>query len=674
MAHSHELDLKEHAAQEAALREHDACHEHGHDHEHGECCGHAHEHSHGHSHGHAHGCEGGHCHGEEEEGGGRVLRIVISALLFIAGLLLPIPWKLLAFAGAYLLVGFEVLREAAENTLHGELFDESLLMALASIGAVCIGEHEEAVAVMLLYQLGEYLQDRAVDSSRDSIRALMDVRPDMARLVENGETRQVNARDVAVGAVIQVLPGESIPLDSTVLEGESTVDTSALTGESLPREMSVGDKALSGCVNLTGTLLLRVDKPYGESSASRILELVEQAEESKAQPEKFITRFARVYTPAVVLAAAVLAVLPPLLGLGSFSEFVRRALGFLVVSCPCALVISIPLTFFSGLGCASHNGILVKGGNYLESLCRVEVAAFDKTGTLTHGRFTVTACRPAGDCTQEELLRLAACAESQSGHPLARSIVAAFPGKPDASGLSQVKERSGWGVQAQLDGKELIVGREAFLQEAGIDCPALSLDATAVCVAYDGRFRGVIYLRDEEKADAREAIERLRALGVRKTAMLTGDRRAAAEETGRALGVDLVRAELLPEDKLREVRALRESMETDGVLIYAGDGINDTPVLAAADVGIAMGALGADAAMEAADVVIMGDEPMKIARAVEIARKTVRVARENIVFSIAIKLLVLLLISLGYVNLWAAVFADVGVCLLAILNALRAMR
>lgn len=636
-------------------------HSHEHEHHHDRscaCC--AHEHGHG---------------GEEKSGSARLVWLAAAAILFLLGLLSRGAVSVSLFLAAYLAAGFGILKEAVENLVHGELFDETFLMALASIGAICIGEYGEAAAVMLLFQLGEFLQDKAVDSSRDAIRALMDIRPDTANLFENGNVREVHAAEVRVGDLIEVHAGERIPLDGRVESGSSSLNTAALTGESLPQEVGIGDTVKSGCVNLSGTLLLRVTTPFGEDSASKILALVEHAEENKAESEKFITRFARVYTPVVVILAALLAVLPPLLGLGTFSVFLNRALNFLVISCPCALVISIPLTFFSGIGCASHNGILVKGSNHLEALARAEIAAFDKTGTLTRGEFSVSEILTSNGFSREAVLELAAYGEAHSDHPLARSVCKAYSGEIDRNRLSDVQELSGHGVRATLDGKELIVGKESFLRELGVPCAAPAAQAaTSVCVAYDGQFCGTILLADMPKEDAKQALSALHELGVKRTVMLTGDHPAAAEAVGKEVGIREVFSSLLPEDKLAKVRELKRSLSPQGILLYTGDGINDTPVLAEADIGIAMGGLGTDAAMEAADIVIMGDEPSKIAKAIQISRKTQHIAKENIVFSVAVKVIILLLSSLGMVQLWAAVFADVGVCMLAILNSLRAMR
>lgn len=615
-----------------------------------------------------------HEHGEEN-GKRPLLLIGAAAILFALGLLTDGTLHVAALVLSYLLVGFGVLKEAVENILHGELFDETFLMALASIGAICIGEYGEAAAVMLLYQLGEFLQNKAVDSSRSSIRALMDIRPDTANLVEDDGVRTVPASEVTVGALIEVHAGERIPLDGVIVRGVSSLDTAALTGESLPQEVTAGDQVCSGCVNLSGTLTVRVTTAFGEDSASRILALVEHAEENKAEPEKFITRFARVYTPVVVALAVLLAVLPPLLGFGSFAVYLRRALNFLVISCPCALVISVPLTFFSGIGCASKNGILVKGSNHLEALARTEIAAFDKTGTLTKGEFSVSEVRAADGCTAERLLELAAYGETQSGHPLAKSVREAYAGTLDLSRLSDVREQSGHGISAKLDGKALLVGKADFLRENGVELKTGVAPATTeICVAYNGHFCGALFLRDTPKSDAKRALSELSALGVKRTVMLTGDNQEVAEAAGREIGIENVYASLLPEGKLAKVKELKQALSTKGKLLYAGDGINDTPVLAEADIGVAMGGLGTDAAMEAADIVLMSDEPSKIALAILFSRRTLRIARENIVFTITVKGIILLLSSLGLVQLWAAVFADVGVCMLAILNSLRVLR
>jgi Cd2+/Zn2+-exporting ATPase len=607
---------------------------------------------------------------EHEEEKSRWPQIIVSAAAFIvAFLFLHGTAQLLAYVAAYAFVGFSVWKEAVESIIHGEWFDENFLMAIASAGAFFIHDYPEAVIVMLLYQIGESLQDKAVDSSRDSIKSLINIRPDRANVVCDGAVTEVAAEDVKVGSIILVRPGDRIPLDGTVQEGNSLLDTSALTGESLPREIQPGDMALAGCVNQSGTLKILVEKSFGESSASRILELVENARENKATQEQFITRFAKIYTPIVVACAVVLSVIPPVLGWGSFSFFIHKALSFLVISCPCALVISVPLSFFSGIGCASHYGILMKGGNHLEMLARADVAAFDKTGTLTEGRFSVHRIEPVNHITKEELLELAAYGESQSTHPLAKAICEAYNLSIDQTRISALSEQSGYGVQAKLDGKRLLVGKEKLLTDAQISVPKSDLAETTVYVALDGIYCGAIALGDTIKKDAKDAMQQLRSLDIHDLTMLSGDRQNIATQIGREVGLDQAYGELLPEDKVNRVLELKKS--SHGALLYAGDGINDAPVLAAADIGVAMGGLGSDAAMEAADIVIMSDEPSKIAAGIRIARYTMSIAKQNIVFSIAVKLLILTLSIVFDMGLWIAVFADVGVCLLAILNTLR---
>lgn len=629
--------------------------------QHDHCACHAHEHEHHHEHHHEH--------GGEERSAMTWVRLGLSAAGLLAALLfLEGGWQLAVCIFAYLLSGFSVLKEAVENIAHGEIFDENFLMTVASIGAFCIGEYPEAVAVMLLYELGEWLQDKAVGSSRASIAALVNVRPDQANLLRDGDIVTVKAESVAVGDVIVVRSGERVPLDGVVIEGSSSVDTSALTGESLPRQWTVGSAALAGCVNQSGLLKIKVTKPFGESSVSRIMALVEEAQENKAQPERFITRFAHIYTPVVCGIAVLVAVIPPLLGMGTWASFIHRALAFLVISCPCALVISVPLSFFSGIGCASRNGILMKGSSYLELLAQADIAAFDKTGTLTKGVFSVTALHCADGVTEEQLLEVAACCESQSTHPLARSIVSAY-GKPvDTQRLGAVEERSGSGIRATLDGKCALVGRASLLE--GLAPDTANDDATVVYVANDGRYLGCIGLSDTLKEDSKDAVSALRALGLRNLTMLSGDRQTAAESIARQVGLDNAWGQLLPEEKVTHLEELKKL----GAVVYAGDGINDAPVLAAADVGVAMGGLGSDAAMEAADVVIMTDELSRLPLAIRIARRTMTIAKENIAFSIAVKVIILTLSLLVDIGLWLAVFADVGVCMLAILNSLRALR
>lgn len=674
---------------------HDHCtcgHEHHHDHEHcghnhhgdGCSCGHHHDHEHG---GHAHhgdGCSCGHDHHHEQdpkEAQKELITLGLGAILLAAGLLLKwlaagAPWvSMLILLAAFAVAAAEIVIQAVRNIRRGEIFGESFLMTIAGVGAVCIGEIPEGVMVFLLYRLGEYLQTKAVSSSRKSISALLDVRPDHARLLENGESREVEAEEVAIGQTILVRPGEKVPLDGVVLRGDSQLDTAALTGESIPRDIAPGQQVLAGCINLSGALEIQVEKSFGESTASKILEMVEHASEKKASSEKFITRFARVYTPIVCLAAAVVAVLPPLAGLLSWERSIYSALCFLVISCPCALVISVPLSFFAGIGRASREGVLVKGGNHLETLAETQIVAFDKTGTLTEGRFSVSGCLLAEDVSQEKLLELAALAECRSTHPIAQSIRNAW-GKPvDEAKLSDCQERSGHGVSVLVDGHRIIAGKADYLTELGISIPTVpDMAATAVCVAADGIYQGAILLRDAPKRDAKRAIGDLRELGIRKTAMLSGDSLPVVEEIAREIGLDQAAGGLLPQEKLAELEKLRDQLAGKGKLLYAGDGINDTPVLAAADIGVAMGGLGADAAIETADVIIMGDEPSKIASGIRIARRTGRIATENIVFAIAVKVLVMILSVLGHIELWAGVFADVGVCMLCVLNTLRINR
>ena len=661
---------------------------HEHHHDHGGCgCGHEHHHDHGscgcgHEHHHDHGgCSCGHDHNHEQDPAEvrrELLTLGVGAALLIAGLLLRallpgIPWVSTAvLLAAFAAVAAEIVIQAVGNIRHGDVFGESFLMTIAGIGAVCIGEIPEGVMVFLLYRLGEYLQTKAVSSSRKSISALLDVRPDHANLLENGESREVEAESVSVGQTILVRPGEKVPLDGVVLRGASQLDTAALTGESMPREIASGQQVMAGCINLSGALEIRVEKSFGESTASKILEMVENASEKKASSEKFITRFARVYTPIVCLAAAVVALLPPLAGLMSWERSVYSALCFLVISCPCALVISVPLSFFAGIGRASREGVLVKGGNHLETLAEAQIVAFDKTGTLTEGRFSVSECHPAEGISRERLLELTALAECRSTHPIAQSILTAWGGQVDEARLSDYQEVPGHGVAVSVDGQRIVAGKSDYLTEIGVSVPDMpSTAATAVCAALDGVYLGVILLRDAPKEDAKGAISALRALGVDRTAMLSGDSAPVVEEIAREIGLDQAVGGLLPQDKLTELEKLRSRLTGKGKLLYAGDGINDTPVLAAADIGIAMGGLGADAAIETADVIIMGDEPSKIAAGIRIARRTNRIAAENIVFAIAVKVLVMILSVLGHIELWAGVFADVGVCMLCVLNTLR---
>ncbi len=601
-------------------------------------------------------------------------RILLSAALLIAAALLPLEgWPRLAvFLIPYALIGWDVLWRAMRNIAHGEVFDENFLMSLATVGALCVGEYPEAVFVMLFYQVGELFQSYAVDQSRKSIASLMDIRPDYANLEVDGQIQQTDPEDVAVGDIILIKPGERIPLDGDVVEGTSTLDTAALTGESLPRSVGPGESVVSGCVNLSGLLRVEVTKPFEESTVAKILDLVENASAKKAKAENFITKFARYYTPAVVLAAVVLAVLPPLALGWAWTDAILRALNFLVVSCPCALVISVPLSFFGGIGGASRQGILVKGGSYLEVLARAETVVFDKTGTLTKGVFQVTAVHPEQG-TEAELLELAALAEAYSDHPISRSLKTAY-GKPlEPERVSHVEELSGRGVRAVVDGKEVCAGNDKLMEEIGAAWKPCHQVGTVVHVAVDGVYGGHIMISDQVKEDAKEAIAALKGLGVKRTVMLTGDAAAVGEAVAQELGLDEVHTQLLPAGKVERVEALLTETSAKGALAFVGDGINDAPVLSRADIGIAMGGLGSDAAIEAADVVLMDDKPSKLAEAVDIARRTLGIVRQNIIFALGVKALVLILSAMGKATMWAAVFADVGVSVIAILNAMRAL-
>ena len=600
-------------------------------------------------------------------------RILVSAVLFAAGFFLPLAgWSQLVFyLAVYAIIGWDIVWKAVRNIAHGQVFDENFLMALATIGAFCLQEFPEAVEVMLFYQVGELFQSYAVGRSRQSIAALMDIRPDYANIERDGKLEQVDPDDVAVGDTIVIKAGERIPLDGVVLDGNSTVNTAALTGESLPRDVGTGSDVISGCVNQSGLLRVRVTKEFGESTVSKILDLVENSSTKKAKAENFITKFARYYTPAVVIGAVLLAVLPPLLGMGMFSVWVARALTFLVISCPCALVISIPLSFFGGIGGASKRGILVKGSNYLEALAQTETVVFDKTGTLTRGTFQVTAVHPAR-VSREQLLELAALAESFSDHPISRSLKEAYGRELDNARVSDVEEISGHGVCARVDGRTVCAGNGKLMDKIGAQWHECHKTGTVVHVAVDGEYAGHIVISDAVKPDAARAIASLKRQGIRKTVMLTGDAKAVGESVAKQLGLDEVHAELLPADKVERVEELLKQKSANGKLAFVGDGINDAPVLA--DIGIAMGGLGSDAAIEAADVVLMDDQPSKIATAMRISKKTLRIVHQNIVFSLAVKGLMLLLGALGVTNMQAAIFADVGVMVLAVLNATRALR
>lgn len=606
-----------------------------------------------------------------------LLRIFVSAGLLTAAILIPYhgPWRFLFFLPAYFTIGWDVLWRAAVNIAHGQVFDENFLMALATVGAFCTGffgegEYPEAVFVMLFYQVGELFQGYAVGKSRKSISSLMDLRPDYANVERDGQLVQVDPEDVAVGDVITVKPGEKIPLDGRVIQGSTTLNTAALTGESLPRSAEVGDSVSSGCVNLSGLIRLRVEKAFEESTVAKILDLVENAASKKAQAENFITRFARYYTPVVVLSALALAVLPPLF-LGGWADWLRRALTFLVVSCPCALVISVPLSFFGGIGGASKQGILIKGGNYMEALAAAGTVVFDKTGTLTKGVFQVAELHPEG-ISEAQLLELAALAESYSDHPISRSLREAWGREPDPSRVSQAEELSGRGVRVQIDGKTVCAGNRKLMAETGAFCPEDPAFGTVVHVSVEGRYAGYIVIADQLKPDAKEAVSRLNAWGIQ-TVMLTGDSKAAGESAARELGIRQVWTGLMPKDKVDRVEALLREQTGKSKLAFVGDGINDAPVLSRADVGIAMGALGSDAAIEAADVVLMDDKPSKLAAAIRISRRTLGIVRQNIIFALGVKAAVLVLSALGLTGMWLAVFADVGVMILAVLNASRAL-
>ena len=602
-------------------------------------------------------------------------RILVSAALLVAAVLLPFEgiYRLAVFLIPYAVIGWDVLWKAARNIAHGQVFDENFLMAIATIGAFFTGEYPEGVAVMLFYQVGELFQSYAVGRSRKSIASLMDIRPDYANIEREGKLIQVDPSEVAVGDVIVIKAGEKVPLDGVVLEGNSSLDTAALTGESLPREIEPGDDVISGCINQSGLLRVRVTKVFGESTVAKILNLVENSSSKKAKAENFITKFARYYTPCVVIGALLLAVLPPLFFGGEWSDWVHRALIFLVISCPCALVISVPLSFFGGIGGASRCGVLVKGGNYMEVLAKTDIVVFDKTGTLTKGVFNVTAIHP-DTVSEAQLLELAALAESYSDHPISRSLKDAYNQEIDTARVGEVEEVAGRGVRAKVDGKLVCVGNDKLMDERGVVWHPCHHIGTTVHVEVDGLYAGHIVISDEIKADAPDAIRALKEQGVQKTVMLTGDAKAVGESVAAQLGIDKAYTQLLPADKVARVEELLSQKAPKSRLAFVGDGINDAPVLSRADIGIAMGAMGSDAAIEAADIVLMDDKPSKIAAAIEIAKKTLRIVRQNIIFALAVKALVLILGALGMANMWEAVFADVGVSVIAILNAMRALR
>ena len=606
-----------------------------------------------------------------------LIRVIVSIALVAAIWLSPAEGWLggALYLLPYLLVGYDVLWEAVEGVFHGEVFDENFLMAVATVGAIALGDWREGCAVMVFYQVGELFQSCAVDKSRRSISDLMDIRPDHANIEKDGALAQADPGDVEIGTIIVVQPGERIPIDGVVTEGESAVNTGALTGESLPRQVRSGDEVLSGCVNESGLLHIRTTKKFGDSTVARILDLVENSGKKKSGAENFITRFARVYTPAVCCCALALALLPPLFmwDASVIGEWITRALTFLVISCPCALVISIPLSFFGGIGGASARGILVKGGNYLEALARMDCVVFDKTGTLTKGVFQVIRTQPEG-MDEQTLLSWAARAECYSGHPISQSLKAAWGGEVQNGQVTDVEELGGYGLTARVDGHAVAVGNKRLMEKLGLNPAEPQQAGTVVFVAVDGVYAGWILLGDVVKDRAREAIRGLKAEGISKTVMLTGDTDAAARQVASQLGVDEVHSQLLPADKVQQVERLLSERKDGKLLAFVGDGINDAPVLARADIGIAMGALGSDAAIEAADVVLMDDDPAKIALAMRISRRTLRIVRENIVFALAVKAACLVLGAVGVANMWLAISADVGVMVLAVLNAARALR
>ena len=605
-----------------------------------------------------------------------VIKVVIALILFLISLIIPFEnaWiNIGIYIISYLIVGLDVLIEAIKNIFKGEVFDENFLMTIATIGAFAIGEYPEAVAVMLFYQVGEMFQSYAVDKSRKSIASLMDIRPDFANIKKNGSIEKVSPDKISIGDIIIVKPGEKVPLDGTIVDGNSMLDTSALTGESVPREVSIGDEVLSGSINQNGLIEIKVTKNFGESTVSKILDLVENASSKKSKSENFISKFAKYYTPIVVVIAVLLAIIPPIIFKETeFIQWLYRALTFLVVSCPCALVISIPLGFFGGIGGASKLGVLVKGSNYLEALSKTEVVVFDKTGTLTEGVFEVQKVNSV-DITKEDLIKCAAYAESFSNHPIANSLKKAYGKDIDNKKISETHELSGLGVNAVVDGNAVFVGNEKLMQEKNIEYIKCNEIGTILYVAINNQFKGTIIISDKIKADAKKAIEKLKKNNVKKIVMLTGDKKAVGESVAKELGLDEVYTELLPNNKVEKVEELMKSKSEKGKLAFVGDGINDAPVLAISDIGIAMGGLGSDAAIEAADVVLMTDEPSKVVDAIKISKKTLKIVKQNIIFAIAVKILVLILSAIGLSNMWQAVFADVGVSVLAILNALRVL-
>ncbi len=625
-----------------------------------------------------------------------LIRIIVSAVILVAIAVTfavldktgtvklenpSVMWRcieIVAYLIPYLIIGYDILKKAFLGIIHGEVFDENFLMAIATVGAMVLGEYKEASAVMLFYQVGELFQSYAVGKSRKNITALMDIRPDYANIEKDGKLEQVDPDDVQIGTVIVVQPGEKVPIDGKVVEGSSSLNTSALTGESVPREVHVGDEIISGCVNLNGLIKIETTKEFGESTVSKILDLVENSSMKKSRSENFITRFAKYYTPAVCIAALALAVLPPLVNMimgnpAAWPKWIIRALTTLVISCPCALVISIPLSFFGGIGGASAKGILVKGSNYLEALSYTKYVVCDKTGTLTKGVFQVTEIHPVSGMTEADLLEKAAFVESYSNHPISKSLKEAYGREIDNNRVTDAREISGHGVSAVVDGHEVAAGNVKLMKKMNIEAAVPASVGTEIHVAVDGKYAGYILISDVVKPNAKEAISGLKAAGVEKVVMLTGDARKVADAVGRELGVDEVRSELLPGDKVDEVEKLIAAKGEKEKLAFVGDGINDAPVLSRADIGIAMGALGSDAAIEAADIVLMDDDPAKIATAMKISKKTLRIVHQNIVFALVIKFACLALGAVGFVNMWWAIFADVGVMILAVLNATRAL-
>ena len=606
-----------------------------------------------------------------------VIKIVVALILFLLAMFIDFPNEWInncIFILSYLIVGFEVLRKAVRNIFRGKVFDENFLMSVATLGAFAIGEFPEAVAVMLFYQVGELFQDYAVDKSRKSIASLMDIRPDYANIIREGKEERVNPENVKIGDTIVIKPGEKVPLDGVVIDGKTTLDTKALTGESVPRDAGKGDTVLSGCINLSGTIKMEVTKEFGESTVSKILDLVENASSKKTKSENFITKFAAYYTPIVVIIAVILAIVPPLIIEGaSFQDWLYRALSFLVVSCPCALVISIPLSFFGGIGGASKMGVLVKGSNYLEALLKAEIMVFDKTGTLTEGVFEVQNVEPVG-ISKEELLKVAAYAEHYSNHPISKSIKKAYNKEIDEKEIIDSQELSGMGIEAKIGKQNVLAGNEKLMNEKRIEFTKCTHVGSVVYVAIDGKYVGHIVIADKIKEDAKRTIDELKKSNIKQTVMLTGDRENIGKAVAKEIGIDKVYAELLPDGKVEKVEELLKTKSPKGKLAFVGDGINDAPVLAMADIGIAMGGLGADSAIEAADIVIMTDQPSKIISAMKLSKKTMRIVKENIIFAIAVKVLVLILTAFGLSTMWQAVFADVGVSIIAILNALRALR